>query len=418
MYDLEPLKRADYAFSLRALTDLHIGTGLDRKADTDDGSRVSLIETGEKDGQVCPVLPATALKGVMRHLASLMEVGEAVCRLFGSSNAEYSRQGCLTFRTAFADAVEPLRQHRTAINAGRGVADPNRLFQREILSAGTEFAVQIRLEARVDFAALRQSFEEVLVALGDPNILQVGAGRTLGQGQLQLSGVVTRIDWAANSCGVFCMKAPQQITVKAPPIAAPDAKVQLSCAGPYLTRDPYAGEERKRNEDRSGIPHNAPLRRGGLPEVLTSSLKGYLRQRADWLCAIEKLRAPGTATQFREGIERLFGTPDRRGLMELVVGDIKCSQPFKSTSVKIDRFSGGPIDNALVTTEADTGVRFTLSARLDPARKACSDCAKEWCLDCKTLDMIFRDLEQNGIVLGTGTTRGYGWFEGEGISDE
>ncbi|MFX4861166.1 hypothetical protein ABTC05_19195, partial [Acinetobacter baumannii] len=61
-------------------------------------------------------------------------------------------------------------------------------------------------------------------------------------------------------------------------------------------------------------------------------------------------------------VRRLFGAVGFRGLLAVETLTVSKAIPWSATSVRIDRFSGAPIDNALFTTAAfrQTELQVTL----------------------------------------------------------
>lgn len=92
----------------------------------------------------------------------------------------------------------------------------------------------------------------------------------------------------------------------------------------------------------------------------------------------------------RTPVQRLFGESGYRGLLSINRLEVKTAEPWNVTSVKLDRFSGVPVDNALFTTATFLGVQVIVTLRLD---------------------------EKRGIELGHGANKGVGWFRVEEVGD-
>src|SRR5205823_4997521 len=156
----------------------------------------------------------------------------------------------------------------------------------------------------------------------------------------------------------------------------------------------------------------------GLPLVLGSSISGALRSRATWLAALDAHRRgdPMPASNDRvvlhprdiaslTSVERLFGVAGFRGLLQIDSILVHEAEPWCVTSVKLDRFSGAPIDNALFTTETFVGARLTVQLRLvSRGGTAPEDKDKKW------FDALLADVGRNGLQLGHGRNKGFGWF--------
>ena len=108
-------------------------------------------------------------------------------------------------------------------------------------------------------------------------------------------------------------------------------------------------------------------------------------------------------------VERLFGVTGWRG--RVIVGDLAWAAPPVAadaiqdlTSVSIDRFTGGGRDGALYTTQVFLDPAFDLRARLDRTGALVTDD------DAALFDALIADLTTNGLFLGHGAAKGFGWF--------
>jgi hypothetical protein len=83
-------------------------------------------------------------------------------------------------------------------------------------------------------------------------------------------------------------------------------------------------------------------------------------------------------------------------------------------SVRIDRLSGGPVDNALFGTEGRFGTAYvvelvTVDRKAGRADAADADAAFRTYLNELTHEVW------GGLMLGHATNRGYGWFKVEDV---
>jgi hypothetical protein len=83
------------------------------------------------------------------------------------------------------------------------------------------------------------------------------------------------------------------------------------------------------------------------------------------------------------------------------------AKEYEITSVKLDHFSGAPIDKALFTTRAVTGAQLSLNLALRDRGGHGTPGEK----DKKLFKELVKDIEDNGLMLGHGTSKGFGWFE-------
>ena len=100
--------------------------------------------------------------------------------------------------------------------------------------------------------------------------------------------------------------------------------------------------------------------------------------------------------------ERLFGVTGFRARLAIDRLEVKKAEDFEISSVKLDRFTGGPMDNALFKTQAHRDVEVHVSLRLAHATEA----------DVTFTEQLITDICREGevLVLGHGGSKGFGWF--------
>lgn len=418
MSEAAQLTRCDFAFDLVAITPLHIGAGTERRDLLDpvkgpDGvEKRPLVSAIQRDAAGCPWLPGTALKGALRALDAAAHTA-----LFGEikhSDTDLGVMGALLVRGAAMSAPGctqglPIPRDaaglalagdgvyvaaRTAIHPGLGISEPNKLFHAEMVAPGARFRVRLRLETRGDAAAQEAALLALLSAWTLAEGVAVGADAASGMGRLRLDGDVTRTPWSPDEAGALMAEA----SATQPLAEAADRVghlLRLTCEGPFLTRDPT---ETARGAGEDQPPQIAALRLAGAPFITGQALSGALRARFAWLCALEAHRTGGAETG---AVKRLFGALGWRGVLTVMVEKTSSTEAAQTTSVRIDRFSGGVIDNALFTVDADLGASIDLRLMLDRRATAA---------DNDALRLLVADLKQCGLSLGHGASRGYGWF--------
>ena len=211
--------------------------------------------------------------------------------------------------------------------------------------------------------------------------------------------------------------------------------INLVCDGPFLVNDSSWDsqlEKQRPGVNAEDVPQLVGQKDGaGAPLVLADSVMGALRARARWLWALNLLEAGkddqeldkvdpsafGVKREVRQpadiaglsAVEKLFGVSGFKGLLKLIdlrtVGE---AEEIDLASVRLDRFSGAPIDNALFKTRAFWGggiqAQFALVNRGDAASPDDDD--------RKLAKLLFeQDIERNGLVLGHGGNKGFGWFK-------
>ncbi len=454
---------------LTVLTPLHLGTGEVASYDSvlhDDpvsGKPVSTtVATVMRDADGLPVIPGASVKGVLR---ALIEGHAGVNALFGApTGADELFQGRLTAHALryasndpatlaqglpFADRKMPdgktLAERglfiaaRTAIDPGSGTAEEGKLFHQEMVAPGARFALRLvlRLEPDGSGGNAEDCLMAALKALTRADGVAFGKGQSLGQGRLRLDLATLEAERLrlVPSTGVLRDDAPDgtKAAVKEAigQAGAPSDRLharyalRLACDGPFLIDDTSVKPPKK-----SELPRLNAQQQGNRPLLSGSTLVGALRARAGWLAKLrwndERKRRderghilaksdeaarladpervvtdPGTLSP----TERLFGVTGWRGLVRVAnITCTSCAGLEDITSVKLDRFSMAPIDGALFTTRAAIDPVFDVVLEVEQ-RGGFPDED-----DRQLLAGLLKDLREEGLMLGNGTSRGYGWF--------
>jgi CRISPR/Cas system CSM-associated protein Csm3 (group 7 of RAMP superfamily) len=311
---------------------------------------------------------------------------------------------------------------RTKIDAICGVAADHTLFHQEMVAPGAVFPLRLLLEAKGDPAVakgLAGDLVQVLDRLTSPDGEYIGKGQADGFGRVRLNPEnVTVFRKTLQKTGVFDSANEKPLwkdRTKAPPRGHVDKwSFDLICPGPFAVLDSSRAARRtERNQENNNREPQLHAQRLAerLPLLLGTSLSGALRSRARWLGALQgiddgerTLSDPAKARDLTP-VQRLFGVTGYRGRLSVEALTVDSATPWNVSSVKIDRFSGGPIDNALFTTATFIGtrIRFTLSLSTrgdngpnDP--------------DLVLAKKLADDVATNGLMLGHGGNKGFGWF--------
>ena len=168
----------------------------------------------------------------------------------------------------------------------------------------------------------------------------------------------------------------------------------------------------------------------GKPLIWREGLKGALRSRARWIAELNRARDP---IQFKRSddipmddrnleraldgrrypkaddldalsaVERLFGVTGLRGKLE--VTDISCTHTGQSqdiTSNSLDRVSGGGRDGFLYTERVFWEPTFQAILHVPSLLRDDEQ---------KLLVQLLDSLKSDGLELGHGTSKGYGWCD-------
>lgn len=470
--------RYEITGDLTVLTPLHIGTGgiddtvLDPPArDGKSGSNAAPgLTTVTRDALNRPYLPGSTVKNLLRRLTETRTAADALLGTVRTSHQGQRTGGRLAqlfvrgagLIDAPATDAATLKQHapyhakldgkerpaafvaaRTRINQETGTAAEHKLFFQETVPAGARFRLSLLVVGDTDKQA-QDAFDQlktVLARLAETGG-QIGKGQSDGQGRVRLDPdslraeriSIVRKDGTLQRAFVACALP------AAPPGPAPGAGValrrwhlRLHCPGPFLVVDgshrPVEVREGDQPHDRHD-PRLAQLKAQRIvadkPLVLGSSVMGALRSRAAWLWAVADVddgtrrddpdqvcRSLAGATKLT-ALQRLFGVTGFRGLLGLEDLTVATATPWSITSVKLDRFSGAPIDGALFASACFVAVTLDLrlvlaDRRTDPddPKTAPAGPTKD---DIALAEQLMEDLTGNGLMLGHGTNKGFGWF--------
>lgn len=457
----------DITAELEVVTPLHVGSGRTRrvarvkgKQDENNAPRVAAIQL---DHAGLPYLPASTQKGILLDLARRRYgAGERLEALFGQVKDDGTgRIGAVLFRGSSMDAKRapstadlPYAQDaglaydagglpagvfvagRTRIDRASGTVDDGKLFFQEMVAPGAVFPLRLVLTARRARDEGRDLLADLLGLLdgliAEPATFGKGSGQALGAlrvvaGSLSVRKTTLTPDLTLTTSDVTDV-VPSPATDSAGAVF--EERLELVCEGPFMVIDSSRTRKKKKqtNDPRDREPQLKAARiRERLPLLMGPGLKGPLRARAAWLESLAAHRAQtGTPTPVNPKtvdnpdsvlhaageieqltpVERLFGVTGFRGLLSIVDLQVTEAEPWDVTSVKLDRFSGGPIDNALFTSATFVGTRVAVTLRL-----AARGTTRPSEADIALAKRLVADIRANGLMLGHGGNKGFGWFE-------
>lgn len=450
--------RLEITAELETLSPLHIGTGASivvpglQKTTDDADNGEARVAAVLRDHRGKPCIPGATIKGLLRRQCG---DDEALANtLFGTARgAEGESIGRLTAHAAHLKALPSLNEAdlpphlklereggvyihaRVRLDPATGVPKDGNLYHAEAVVPGARFALSLSLDLSRggDEDALVEALATGLARLAAAQGVPCGRGQSQGQGRLVLNvdtlkathrrlapdGTLGREDASQR-----LRKAVAAAAGAGPAGIEPLGEVTLVCHGPYLTVGARKSPSTAKSDDEAERQKVEALRLGPRhPLVVGSGVMGVLRNRARWLTGLRALRDGGEVPETLDDpdgqfsriermsgpVDRLFGLTGWRGRLMLTALEVlDGGQQEDLTSVALDPFSGAPLDGALFTTRAFTGVRIRVALGLRHA-------GKDYPLDAAQADNalaedILSDLKKNGIMLGHGTTRGFGWF--------
>lgn len=442
------LDQVRFTLCLELESDLHVGTGesiplsefTGHKAAQDESD--PLVAAIARDLPGRPIVPATALKSGLRR--AIADEAEAA-RLLGKASLtdwirtargeiaiDKGQSGTIWLGTAtlhkppvaasglphWNESRQTYLSTHVALARRTRTADEHKLFWVERVPQGASFTldgIALGSEARADL--------DTVLALLRRGIA-VGAGERKGAGRLVLDKVMSCVCHHFDAAAGSVRSAP--LNVLLPPAAAARSaqlwSLRLECEGPYVSID---ASRRGAND----MTRCALRRDDQTPLLNPDSLLGALRARTAFLSHAHASRlgleektdrgddpfarpVEASAIAGLTCTQRLFGVGGWRGLVRIlslnceagVLCDGIDGRDLAYTSLAIDRFSGAPLDGALYQTEYFLGARFAVRLTLDSRG--------EWpsAKDRALFGTLLADIADNGVMLGHGTNRGFGWF--------
>lgn len=423
-----------------------------------------------RDANGLPVIPGTALAGVLRHLIVDRVGTAAASRLFGElgkgDDEGHASRVTLThghlhdqtdrpvdgLQQRLPAFLEPLAKHLSAkrdhvrINR-RGTADGSGKFDRALLPAGHRFTFDLSLQSDEpspnDWRELLAALTSAAFRLGGATrsgygAVEVKACRCLTadlrtpDGLAAFAGWPGRLDAPLPASTVDVQLAPEQadcvddaLTITL--VLSPEAGFRIGQPGATpLVADGKPADAVPYTEKRV-VWENGRARESGRQVIVpASSVKGVLRHRTAFHHArltgrfasrTSRLEATQTAD---DGLGPLFGdalssrasTSGQAGCVwfdDAVLDAASCASGTQS-HVSIDRFTGGARESRLFKEELVYPTKpdaIRLRIVLDPRRLRATTPEMR-----RAFRLALEDLAHGRLALGAASTRGHGYFTG------
>jgi RAMP superfamily len=410
---------------IEVLTPLHIGSGDDitMARSSDETVQIAAIA---RDHLGQPYLPGSSLKGVLKRQIESSN-------LFGPDkidDPDDAFSGAMIFRNAWVKQDSPKAAKYVAterklngnaagglnsffeVHVAReddiGVAARGLLFHADMVLPGTIFEMRLALQDS-HIELLNTHLTPLLKAFAAPDGVAFGRGTQQGQGRLQLRKDSVK---AGERPGFDFVDCP--LVLDNP--AKPNWRLILTSNVPFLIHDPMrkpakAGDKEKLNSLRP----LADFSSADSARLTGSSFLGALRSAFEDFEMRQHLQGLPSDPKSPTNTQVLFGTVDRRGMLGITA--IKTKRPGKTkntVSVKIDRFSGAPIDNALFEIEGKLAPEYTVDLNLPNDAKLNAVQKAEVAAAQAMFDDFLKELQDpiwGGIMLGHAVNRGFGWFK-------
>ena len=437
--------RLVFTGTLHLQAPMHIGSGfldgwLERNSAelTGGEGEIGAMVLGVDDA---PMIPSTTLKGAMR---ALFPADDPIAeRLFGVINGvSGGRIGIATPYAALlkssanvSNRIDRLGSipgtylaQRTAIDDASGTADHNKLFSKTVVGPGATFAFRMVVSGDPDHLDedLKIALCRMFATVKDG--VSLGSGKGDGQGRMSLTlnhvmahklvaEALRATDVTKDWLDEIRRQSPYETWRKRYSLIleGQDAFLLLGSKRHDESGDPGADKEAK--------PLQALRKDAKTPELPGSSLMGALRARAEWFVALNAHR--GMSPFDKHIIRDVFGAEARKpddlpngatgfaGMLRVISITSVSAELLLTHSVKIDRFTQSPIDQALFATEAFDSPKFQVALGFDMrADESHADFVKELLSDIKA------DGPRHGLMLGHRSNSGYGWMDVDFSTDD
>ena len=473
------LDRLHISIELETLSPLTVGTGgrAPRAKAGSNEEEGSILQIHRHDcGEPC--IPATSLKGALRaRMADKNAADELFGAINDQDDRGVTGRLMIYAAVLDSDASKPVKavsskgfsgkfefeRPATAIDRETGAVARNKLFSMRAVAPGCVFRCDLVLNGAypaMNDPALEADIAKLGAALAALRSgLSVGKGSRLGGGRLVLRDTIAaslvRFD-AKKGFVVETGDLAKRVLASATQAARSPGGTDLATLSftihaeePFFLSDPNSSHIGSGTDNRIQL---AALEDGkGRPVLWPTSLVGALRSRAAWLAEIDRLRNPEAAALTpasrkaeqpaddrdltvvlgsRRAVakkadiaklsatERLFGVAGWRGLLNvrrLEIDPEHIGRSVQITSVKIDRLSGGALDQALFTTKAFVGAKFQVVIAVDATRRGEWVSENQVKKDLELLRRLAEDLQKNGLQLGHAAARGFGWCRIEDV---
>lgn len=402
--------RVVYKVTFETLSELHVGSGLatSEQFDKDSETEVARIVL---DVRGKPWIPGSTLKGAFRAQSDVQDL-----RLFGkphAKGAEFAR-GDLTFSGLSLSSYGPVEPKvRTAVDPGTGASAARKLFAQDYVAIGSRFTGDIVLECSEErLRDAKAAFMRSLNRFSRAEGVAIGSGKADGLGRMRL----IEVDSLVQKLGPSGWSAATKESVNRTPDKDEDwISIELDCPGPYLV---FGKKGKVLDADGEEREVTFAERTGKLPRLFPTGVAGALRARALWLaeCAAlqkgEPLETTAISVKTSAGsadltvVQRLCGDEGYRASMamkvEMVLEAGKTPIETSHPAGPLDPLLQAPRDGGLHRRKADSAVRIRLSMRM--WRKTAEQDEQD------LFAALTDDLQANGLALGLGTVKGFGWF--------
>lgn len=308
-----------------------------------------------KDAKGNPFIPATSFVGVLGHAIKLEGASkEELDHFWGtkeSDKPEKIRQSSLICNDLLSEKYALTVRDGVKINNKKGIAEKGAKFDYEIIERGSKFNLylEVNLDGKDD--EFKKRMLATIVNLLENEKIRIGAKTNNGFGKIKLKEYKTyEFDFSKKQDAIAWFKylhdgrLPQPVNLNVEPFKISNGQFVIDAL--FTIKNSLI--VRSYNID-PNLPDTEHIKSGCDYVLPGSSTKGAIRARAE--------RIVNTLSKDANIISKLFGMVDEKSKKakkgRLLVEET-ILQGFPSevqTRIKIDRFTGGTIESALLETK-------------------------------------------------------------------
>lgn len=405
-----------------------------------------------RDANQLPYIPATALAGVWRHLATAQLGNELVDKWFGgikekdASSRLFIHDGLLLdSQSKVVQGLQPIKRiqqdpllsllqqqrphHRERVRINdRGVASDQGKFDQIMLPTGVRFCLQVRWQGAADNTQDEQEWQDLLAILAQPNFA-LGSSTRNGLGCFKIiADSNKRLKLNNNPAAGAALQdfikredLPSKRSL-ATSNYKPFATLGLTALDAWRSGQGSRPLGKNVDSHTDSFTYSEPVIRWhqgkaeckGEPQVVLcgSSIKGILAHRLAYhynrhTQAYAETMAEASHKEWQtrpKGLRELLGEaedPEYNLAGSLFVDDVIISdfKTFVRTHTSIDRFTGGVRQGALFSEELLWQPKFELVLRLATNLKLSPELSA-------ALEATLNDLKLGLLPMGSGSGRG------------
>jgi len=382
---------------IKLLSPAIIGSGKDENSDVD------VLRNSEGKTYI----PATSFCGVLRHSIKIdKSLKEKLERFWGSSHNE---EGFQKQSSIIVDDLLPDNDTMVVIRDGvkidnkRGIAEDKKKFDYEVIEPNSTFNLKIEIPLDGNDDEFKKRMLATIIEFLKNEKIRIGAKTNNGFGRIQLSDYKLFIFDFKNKKDVlrwFKHDFSETSELNATPFEINQRDFTITAD--FIIRNSLIVRSYNYDPNKPDIEH---IKSNGKPVLPGTSLKGSIRARAE--------RIINTLGKNQSIIDELFGTVNenegsaKKGRIIVYETIINGYSEEVQTRLKIDRFTGGAIEGALLETKPLFRTQESKNLRINIKITNYQD------HEASLMLLVLKDLWTGDLPVGGEKAVGRGVFEGK-----